>query len=192
MKHSIFPEFTNVRPGRGRFSFYLRSIANALRNCYRFRIKTPWAKHRGFVRIPNDVVLWSPNKDLSFGDNVQLGGECVIECDVEFGNCVLISRRVAFIGKNDHRFDIVCQSIWDSPNGNNNKTVVGNDVWIGQNAVILSGVHIGDGSIVAAGAVVTKDVPPCTIVGGNPAKMIKKRFSDEQDEKKHLEFCRKL
>lgn len=57
--------------------------------------------------------------------------------------------------------------------------VIGNDVWIGYRATLLAGVTIGDGAIVAAGAVVTKDVPPYTIVGGVPAKMIRKRFSDE-------------
>lgn len=56
--------------------------------------------------------------------------------------------------------------------------VVGNDVWIGYEAIILSGVHIGDGAIVGARAVVTKDVPPYAIVGGVPAKIIRKRFSD--------------
>ena len=54
--------------------------------------------------------------------------------------------------------------------------IVEDDVWIGQNAIILSGVHIGQGAVIAAGAVVTKDVPPYAIVGGNPAKVIKYRF----------------
>lgn len=57
--------------------------------------------------------------------------------------------------------------------------VVGNDVWIGYEAVILAGVTIGDGAIVGTRAVVTKDVPPYTIVGGIPAKPIRKRFSNE-------------
>lgn len=57
--------------------------------------------------------------------------------------------------------------------------IIGNDVWIGANAIILQGVTIGDGAIIAAGAVVTKDVPPYAIVGGVPAKVIKYRFSDE-------------
>lgn len=56
---------------------------------------------------------------------------------------------------------------------------IGNDVWIGYNVTILDGLSIGDGAIVAAGSVVTKDVPPYTIVGGIPAKIIKKRFCDE-------------
>jgi virginiamycin A acetyltransferase len=58
-------------------------------------------------------------------------------------------------------------------------TVIGNDVWIGQNVTILPGIKIGDGAIIAANATVAKDVEPYTIVGGNPAKLIKKRFSDE-------------
>lgn len=58
------------------------------------------------------------------------------------------------------------------------ETVIGNDVWVGKNAIILGGVTIGDGSIIAAGAVVSKDIPPYTIVGGVPAKVIKKRFSE--------------
>ena len=58
-------------------------------------------------------------------------------------------------------------------------TVIGNDVWIGQNAVILPGVHIGDGAIIGANSVVGSDVEPYTIVAGNPAKPIRKRFDEE-------------
>ena len=64
---------------------------------------------------------------------------------------------------------------WD----NKGNIVIGNDVWIGYEAVIMAGVHIGDGAIIAARAVVTKDVPPYTIVGGTPAKEIRKRFYAE-------------
>lgn len=66
-------------------------------------------------------------------------------------------------------------SAWD----NKGDIIIGNDVWIGYEAVILSGVTIGDGAIIGARAVVTKDVPPYTIVGGVPAKPIRKRFSDD-------------
>ena len=61
--------------------------------------------------------------------------------------------------------------------------IIEDDVWIGQNSIILSGVHIGQGAVVAAGAVVTKDVPPYAIVGGVPAKVIKYRFCPEVIEK---------
>ena len=66
-------------------------------------------------------------------------------------------------------------SAWD----NKGDIVIGNDVWIGYEAVIMAGVHIGDGAIIAARALVTKDVPPYTIVGGTPAKEIRKRFDKE-------------
>ena len=62
-------------------------------------------------------------------------------------------------------------------------TEIGNDVWIGNRALILQGVKIGDGAVVGAGSVVTKDVEPYTIVAGNPAKVIRKRFDDETIEK---------
>lgn len=58
-------------------------------------------------------------------------------------------------------------------------TVVGNDVWIGQNVTILAGVHIGDGAIIGMNSVVGSDIPPYTIVAGNPARTIRKRFDDE-------------
>ncbi len=57
--------------------------------------------------------------------------------------------------------------------------VIGNDVWIGQNALLLAGIHVGDGAVIAAGAVVTRDVPAYTVVGGVPAKKIRDRFDAE-------------
>lgn len=58
-------------------------------------------------------------------------------------------------------------------------TIVGNDVWIGQNSTILPGVHIGDGAIIGLNSVVSKDVEPYTVVAGNPVRFIRKRFDDE-------------
>jgi virginiamycin A acetyltransferase len=58
-------------------------------------------------------------------------------------------------------------------------TIIGNDVWLGYDALIMSGVNIGDGAVIGARAVVTKDVPPYTVVAGSPARIIKTRFSDE-------------
>jgi virginiamycin A acetyltransferase len=71
------------------------------------------------------------------------------------------------------------KSAWDKKGD----IVIGNDVWIGYEAVILSGVHIGNGAIIGTRAVVTKDVPPYAIVGGIPAKEIKKRFNEETIQK---------
>lgn len=68
---------------------------------------------------------------------------------------------------------------WD----NKGDIVIGNDVWIGYEAIIMAGVHIGNGAIIATRAVVTKDVPPYTIVGGILAKPIRKRFNDHTIQK---------
>ena len=95
---------------------------------------------------------------------------------------------------NDHRLDWITTSpiaslkefsfvgrdyVNDYMSEEDRKIIIGNDVWIGYEAVIMAGVHIGDGAIIGARAVVTKDVPPYTIVGGTPAKEIRKRFDED-------------
>lgn len=90
------------------------------------------------------------------------------------------SQLLGRVGKDDHLFNIIGKTIWNSPRGDSFKTVIGNDVWIGHGAIIIAGVHIGDGAIIAAGSVVTKDVQSYSIVGGNPAKFIKKRFTEKE------------
>ena len=104
----------------------------------------------------------------------------MIESDLMVGNHVLIARNVSFVGRHDHRIDIVGKSVWDSGRGEDLPTIVGNDVWIGHGAIIIAGIRIGNGSIVAAGAVVAKDVEEYAIVGGVPAKFISPRFSKEE------------
>jgi len=93
----------------------------------------------------------------------------------------------------NHKYDGVTTwptttMLWEHAQGNTHSysrgdILIGNDVWIGTNAMIMDGVSIGNGAIVAAGSVVTKSVEPYTLVGGNPAKSIKKRFSDERIQK---------
>ena len=75
--------------------------------------------------------------------------------------------------KNNHQYE-------NSTLRDNRSVVIGNDVWIGASVIILPGVKVGDGAVLAAGAIVTKDVEPYTIVGGSPAKLIRKRFNDEE------------
>ncbi len=180
----------NSLPGRSNLYTRIRWIANDLRTFLRIKLRRPWIKINGMVRIPSSVSIFSPHKDIAFGDCVQFGSGCVIACDIEFGNKILCAKNVAFVGKDDHTTDKVNCSIWDSPRGDSFKTIVGNDVWIGHGAIIIAGVSIGDGAIIAAGSVVTKDVEPCTIVGGNPAKKIKDRFNTKEERKLHLKYLK--
>lgn len=168
----------------------VRLVANSVRTFLMIDLARPWIRRKGMVRIPFGTVLWSPHKDISFGDRVQFGPGCRIQCDISFGSSVLVAPGVAFVGRDDHNISVPGTAMWDSGRGDSRKTVVGNDVWIGQGAIILAGVTIGDGAVVAAGSVVVKDVPPCTIVGGNPAAHIRERFPDEQQKEAHLSFIR--
>ena len=72
--------------------------------------------------------------------------------------------------------------------GSDGKVVIEDDVWIGSNAIILKGVHVGFGSVIGAGAIVTKDVPEGSIVAGSPARVIGMRFSGEDLEKHKKEL----
>lgn len=103
------------------------------------------------------------------------------------GDYVCIATGVLFIMGNNHQIQTIttfpfhshgsAQSPLDSQS--KGPIIVNDEVWIGTNCLILSGVNIGKGAIIAAGAVVTKDIPPYAIVGGNPARIIKYRFSPE-------------
>ena len=111
-----------------------------------------------------------------------IGKFCSIACGTKFlFNCANHTLK----SLSTYTFPLFCEE-WELEKSNittawDNKgdIVIGNDVWIGYEAVIMAGVHIGDGAIIAARAVVTKDVPPYTIVGGTPAKEIRKRFDAE-------------
>jgi acetyltransferase-like isoleucine patch superfamily enzyme len=173
----LFIDTSNIRPGRSRFVYIIRSVACYARTIAFKLIKCRYLRTSGFARIPWSTDMWSPHRHICLGHNVQFGPGCVIECDIKFGNNILVARNVVFIGKDAHRFDIVGVPIWNCPRGDKLGVLVEDDVWIGHGAIVLSGVTIGRGAVVAAGAVVVSDVPTYAIVGGNPAKVIKMRFS---------------
>lgn len=136
-------------------------------------------------------IVWAPRR-LDIGRDVYIGKNVTVEVDGTIGDGVLIANMVGIVGRRDHDHTEVGASIrrsrWvgDFPKELSLKTVIGSDVWLGYGTVVLSGVTIGDTSIVAAGAVVTSDVPPNSIVAGNPARIVRKRFSDA-DLDKHWE-----
>lgn len=116
------------------------------------------------------------------GDKLKIGKFCSIACGTKFlfnsANHVLDSLSTYPFPLFFEEWNLEREKVteaWD----NRGDIVIGNDVWIGYEAVILSGVTIGDGAIIGTRAVVTKDVPPYTIVGGVPAKPIRKRFDEK-------------
>ena len=116
------------------------------------------------------------------GDKLKIGKFCSIACGAKFlftsGNHTTRSLATYTFPIFFDEWGLDAANIRDAWD-NKGDIVIGNDVWIGYEAVILSGVTVGDGAIIGTRAVVTKDVPPYTIVGGVPAKPIRRRFDDE-------------
>jgi virginiamycin A acetyltransferase len=135
------------------------------------------------VHLGLGTVLWAP-AGLVVGNDVYVGKGCTIECDGRIGSGVLIGNRVGIVGRLDHDLYTVGVTIrrapWvGDPEGPVNEPVdIEDDVWIGYGAIVLSGVSVGRGAVVAAGAVVTKDVPPYGVVAGNPARVVGSRFAE--------------
>jgi acetyltransferase-like isoleucine patch superfamily enzyme len=122
-------------------------------------------------------VLSDPADGLSIGNNVGISENCFIQVRgfLEIGDDVIIGPNSIIITEN-HRF--VDTEIPIRLQGSNRKgVVIGKNVWIGAGCKVLDGVNIGDNAIIAAGAVVINDVPPYSIFGGIPAKLIKRRDS---------------
>lgn len=158
----------------------MRALLNNIRSILLFRLRYPWVRKGRNVHCQWTVRFWSPHRHIVLGDSVGIGHGCIFLADTEIGNKVLIACNVAFLNSDDHRYDCVGKTIWDSGRGDQFKIVVEDDVWIGHGAIILTPARIGRGAIVAAGSVVTRDVPRYAIVGGVPAKTLKMRFSPEQ------------
>ena len=142
-----------------------------------------YTMYNDFVHDPrqfekNNVLYQYPIN----GDTLQIGKFCSIACGAKFlfasanHTQTSVSTYPSPIFFEEWDLDIGdVTSAWD----HKGDIVIGNDVWIGYEAVVMAGVTIGDGAIIGARAVVTKDVPPYTIVGGVPARDIRRRFSDD-------------
>ncbi|MDD3144499.1 MAG: CatB-related O-acetyltransferase [Candidatus Gracilibacteria bacterium] len=148
------------------------------------------------------------NKDISLGKGIRIRQGCTFSGKINIGNysyiegnCSLngsyknpinigsfcsIANGVSILAFNDHNYNKLTSytpeygNIFISKTEDIGKGIfIGNDVWIGKNVIILPGVNVGNGAVIGAGSIVTKNVPDYAIVGGNPAKIIKYRFSDE-------------
>lgn len=110
----------------------------------------------------------------SVGDFTELGTRCLIQSNVSIGNNVIMGPDVKIYSRN-HKTDSIEVPI-QKQGKEYLKTLIGNDVWIGANVIILPGVKINDHCVIAAGSIVTKDIESYSVVGGSPAKLIRKRI----------------
>lgn len=134
----------------------------------------------GHIQAPDQLVI---------GDHVNIGRNFYMACNGRIGSNVLISSYVGIVGRHDHDMKQVgvpiTRATWvysDAVNSNtpDNAIDIGDDVWIGFGARLLSGTTIGCGAVIGAGALVISDVSPYAIVAGTPAKQISRRFSDDE------------
>lgn len=145
-------------------------IGNALRKALAKRI---------FKKVANKFKV---NRGVDFGSgvNVEIGENSALSRNTWIGNDTVIGDDVMMgpevvILSGSHNFDDISVPITKQGSTERKPVVIGNDVWIGTRVIILPGVKVNDHSIIAAGSVVTKDVPEYAIVGGNPAKIIRYR-----------------
>jgi acetyltransferase-like isoleucine patch superfamily enzyme len=134
------------------------------------------------TQVPGQLIFDRENAKISIGQRSFINAIVIAAQEIQIGDDVMISWGATIVDHNSHAiaFSQRANDITEWRKGNKDWSNVvcrpvhiSNKVWIGFNAIILKGVHIGEGAIVGAGSVVTKDVAPWTIVGGNPAKLIR-------------------
>lgn len=133
---------------------------------------------RGFVEFVGQNVNIEPNCSFNYalkiGDNSGIGEKSELYGDITIGKDVMMGTGCIIYTRN-HKFDSLDVPMRKQGFDEVKPVVIGDDVWIGGRVTILPGVHIGNGAVIGAGSVVTKDVPDFAVVGGNPAKVIKYR-----------------
>ena len=132
-------------------------------------------KRCGRISTIDRHAYFGMGQDIEIGDYSGIGARCVVPGNTIIGKYVMMAPEVHIVN-NNHRIDNP-----DIPMGKQGSdldhppTIIEDDVWLGVRCILTPGHRIGHGSVVAAGAVVTKDVEPYSIVGGNPARLIRKR-----------------
>jgi len=117
-------------------------------------------------------------QDTIIGDNSGIGENCLVTSNVEIGRNVMMGPDVKIYTIN-HNFKRIDIPMNEQGFQKSKKVIIEDDVWIGANVIILPGVKIGTGSILGAGAVISKNVEPYSIMAGNPARKVKSRLNDE-------------
>ena len=145
------------------------------------------------LHVGRGCRFWAPS-GIVLGSHTYIGRDVQIEANASIGSYVLIANRVAIVGRHDHDFTVPGVPVrfgeWvgrrSPPSKYANETaIIEDDVWIGFAAIVMTDVRIGRGAVVAAGAVVVKDVGPYQIVAGCPAKVVGLRFADAEVIRQH-------
>lgn len=130
-----------------------------------------------FINMHSPVKLCTsmPNARIIIGENTRIHGTCIHAYEeITIGKGCLIAANCQIVDTNRHELNFHDPSLRLKVSTKTKPVHIGDYVWIGANSVILPGVTIGEGSVIAAGSVVTKDVPPYSLYGGNPAKEIRR------------------
>lgn len=136
-------------------------------------------------RVGRGAIISSPH-GLHVGNDVSIGPFSTIQVDGHISDFVLIGMFVQIVGRDDHAINEVgipiAESTWvaDRAPTARDRVTIGRDVWIGGHATVLGGVNIGEGALIGAGSVVTRDVPSYAIVAGNPARVLGMRFTEDE------------
>ena len=131
-------------------------------------------KQCGRISTINRRAYFGNGKEVEIGDYSGIGSHCTVPHNIVIGKYVMMDPEV-YIIDNNHITSDTKKPMCFQGKTENKVTQIGDDCWIGARTMIMPGHTIGDGCIIAAGSIVTKDVEPYSIVGGNPAKVIKKR-----------------
>lgn len=154
----------------------LRRVRNFVMNLFK---KVSHLSSTNYISLSSKV-----HTSIDMGKYCYIGPGGEVPQGVKFGNYVMVGKDLLISG-NDHNFDSVGTPVIFSGRPLHPNTVIEDDVWIGARVTIKTGIKIGRGSIVAAGAIVVKDVDPYDVVAGIPAKKIKERFINEADKLAH-------
>lgn len=141
----------------------------------------PWIRNKlatGFLDHAGHSIRIKSGADfppfIKVGNHSELGTRCVIQSGVQIGDDVIMGPDIKIYTKN-HNYAALDKPIRAQGESDIMPVIIGNDVWIGANVIILPGRKIGNHAVLAAGSVITKDIPDYAVVGGNPAKIIKMR-----------------
>ncbi len=173
----------NLTPSKYMLSKSLKIHSSSNLNKSGVRLKGNCAISIGeHSQIAGSLIFDKENASISIGNRVFMSGTLIAAQSIELGDDILIAWGITVVDHNSHSISFSKRSndvvnwrsgIKDWTHVTIAPVKISNKVWIGFNSIILKGVTIGEGAVVAAGSVVTKDVPPWTIVAGNPARVIR-------------------